>query len=175
MTPSDIVPREAPMTRKIADCRSMPSESGCTLTISREEDEVLLAATQHAVTAHGHSDDEALRDGIRAMLRDAPLDTRPGSFVQLIEFRTDRLDEFDAAVEAWRRDIGAERTAGWMVVSADRDRAGTYVEMVKFPSFEDAMKNSEHPATAEIATRMRKVTAGEPTFRNLDVVRAEMP
>ena len=29
------------MTRKVADCREMPSESGCTLTIAGEEEEVV--------------------------------------------------------------------------------------------------------------------------------------
>jgi predicted small metal-binding protein len=58
------------MTRKVADCRDMPSESGCTLTISGEEDEVVLAATQHAVASHGHEDTEELRRMIRDGLKD---------------------------------------------------------------------------------------------------------
>lgn len=56
--------------RKVADCRSMPSEAGCSLTISGEPEEVLRAATEHAVSAHGHRDDAALRDGIVGMLAD---------------------------------------------------------------------------------------------------------
>ncbi len=31
------------MTRMVADCREMPSDSGCTLTIAGEEDEVVRA------------------------------------------------------------------------------------------------------------------------------------
>ena len=58
------------MTRKIADCRDMPSDRGCTLTISGEEDEVLAAATEHAVSAHGHTDGAELREMIRAGLKD---------------------------------------------------------------------------------------------------------
>ncbi len=38
------------MGRKVADCRDFPSESGCTLTIAGEEDEVLAAAAQHAAS-----------------------------------------------------------------------------------------------------------------------------
>lgn len=56
--------------RKVADCREMPSENNCTLTISGNEDEVVLAATQHAVTVHGHEDSQELRDEIRAGLKD---------------------------------------------------------------------------------------------------------
>ena len=58
------------MARKVADCREMPSESGCTLTIAGEEDEVLRVATMHAVADHGHENTPELREQIRGMLRD---------------------------------------------------------------------------------------------------------
>jgi hypothetical protein len=54
--------------RKIADCRRYESDDGCTLTIIGEEDELMAAAVQHAVTAHGHADGPQLREEIRAML-----------------------------------------------------------------------------------------------------------
>ena len=59
-----------PAKRKVADCRLFPSEKNCTLTISGTEEEVLDAATQHAVSAHGHADTPELRQQIRAMLKD---------------------------------------------------------------------------------------------------------
>lgn len=59
------------MTRKVADCREMPSESGCTLTISGEEDEVVRAASEHAVSVHGHADTSELREQVRTMLKDS--------------------------------------------------------------------------------------------------------
>ncbi len=59
------------MTRKTADCREMPSESGCTLTISGEEDEVIRAAALHAADVHGHTDGPELREQIRSLLTDA--------------------------------------------------------------------------------------------------------
>lgn len=58
------------MSRKVADCRDFPSESGCTLTISGEEDEVVAAATQHAVIVHGHEDTEEVRSWLRQNLKD---------------------------------------------------------------------------------------------------------
>lgn len=58
------------MSRKVADCRDYPSESHCTLTISGEEDEVLVAATQHAVTVHGHEDTAEVRAWLREHLKD---------------------------------------------------------------------------------------------------------
>jgi hypothetical protein len=59
------------MERKMVDCRSMPSESNCSLTIAGTADEVLDAAVAHAVARHGHEDTPELRDGIRASMQDA--------------------------------------------------------------------------------------------------------
>jgi predicted small metal-binding protein len=59
------------MMRKTADCREMPSDSGCTLTISGEEEEVVRAAAMHAADVHGHRDGPELRGQIREMLKDA--------------------------------------------------------------------------------------------------------
>jgi len=58
------------MARKVADCREMPSESGCTLVIAGEEDEVVRAAAMHAADVHGHEDTAELREQIRGMLKD---------------------------------------------------------------------------------------------------------
>ena len=58
------------MARKVADCREMPSEVGCTLTISGEEEEVVAVAAQHAVAVHGHTDGPELREQIRSMLKE---------------------------------------------------------------------------------------------------------
>jgi predicted small metal-binding protein len=58
------------MSRKVADCRDFPSDNGCTLTISGEEDEVVLAATQHAVSVHGHEDTDEVRTWLRQNLKD---------------------------------------------------------------------------------------------------------
>jgi hypothetical protein len=58
------------MSRKVADCRDFPSDSDCTLTISGEEDEVVMAATQHAVSVHGHEDTDEVRAWLRQNLKD---------------------------------------------------------------------------------------------------------
>lgn len=56
--------------RKVADCRLYPSEGGCTLRIEGTEEEVLEAATQHAVTAHGHTNSPELREQLRTLIKD---------------------------------------------------------------------------------------------------------
>ena len=56
------------MARKMADCRRFESESNCSLTIIGEEDEVVEAAAQHAVSVHQHDDTPELRQDVRGML-----------------------------------------------------------------------------------------------------------
>jgi hypothetical protein len=62
--------KEVFMTRKVVDCRKEPSVSHCTLTISGEEEEVVRAAAEHAVSVHEHKDSPELREQIRASLED---------------------------------------------------------------------------------------------------------
>lgn len=56
--------------RKVSDCRLFPSEKNCSLTIAGTEEEVLNAATAHAIASHGHTDTPELREQIRGMLHD---------------------------------------------------------------------------------------------------------
>ena len=56
--------------RKSIDCRDYPSEKNCSVKISGAEEEVLDAAVQHAVSAHGHKNSPELRDQIKSMLKD---------------------------------------------------------------------------------------------------------
>ncbi len=62
------------MARKIADCRDIPNEISCTLTISGEEKEVIDAAVLHAVNAHGEEDTPQLREMIRGSLKDETIE-----------------------------------------------------------------------------------------------------
>jgi hypothetical protein len=59
------------MNRYMIDCRKVPSEGGCTLTIAGTEDEVLDAASAHAVAKHGHDDTPELREMLRSALEPA--------------------------------------------------------------------------------------------------------
>ena len=59
------------MARNMIDCRAVPNEVGCTLTIAGQEDEVLDAAVAHAVARHGHEETPELREMIRGDLTDA--------------------------------------------------------------------------------------------------------
>lgn len=94
------------------------------------------------------------------------------AFVQTIEFETSRIDEVRQLEDEWVAATEGKRTATRSMLCADRDRPGTCVLVVEFPSYEAAMQNSALPETQRIAEQMQKLATGEPTFRNLDVVTA---
>lgn len=97
--------------------------------------------------------------------------SEPGAFVQLFEFRTDRIEEWDGIQDRFAAAIGADRITRWSILGADRDRPDTYLAMVEFPDHERAMANSSNPATAAFLSELRAICTGEPEFRNLDVRR----
>ena len=59
------------MGRMMTDCRRFPSESNCSLVIIGEEEEVVRAATEHAVSVHGHENTPALREQVYEFLEPA--------------------------------------------------------------------------------------------------------
>jgi predicted small metal-binding protein len=59
-----------PGSRKSIDCRNYPSDKNCSLKMSGTEEEVLAAAVQHAVSAHGHPNSPELREQIKSMLKE---------------------------------------------------------------------------------------------------------
>ena len=93
------------------------------------------------------------------------------SFIQIIEFTTSRADELDALLDEWLQKTEGKRTATRGIEARDRDRPNTYVQIIEFPSYEQAMANSELPETAEVATHLAELCDGPPTFRNLEVAR----
>ena len=54
--------------RKVADCRKIPSDKNCSVTIAGTEAEVVPLAVHHAVHDHGHEDSPELRDMVRSSL-----------------------------------------------------------------------------------------------------------
>jgi len=95
------------------------------------------------------------------------------AFIQIIELVTKRPDEVEALIDEWRSATDGRRTAQRGTFTKDRERPDTFVQVVEFPSFEDAMANSDLPETAAFATRLAALCEGPMAFRNLDVLRVE--
>lgn len=94
-------------------------------------------------------------------------------FVQIIEFKTTRIDEFTRLLDAWLVETEGSRAPSRGTLTRDRDQGGTYVQIVEFPSYEQAMENSDRAETAAFAKSMAELCDGPAVFRNLDVLREE--
>jgi hypothetical protein len=94
-------------------------------------------------------------------------------FVQIIEYKTSRYDELDKLMDEWMAATSGKRTPTREVSGKDRDQPNTYVQIVEFPSYEEAMRNNDLPETSDFAGRIAALCDGPATFRNLDVVREE--
>jgi steroid delta-isomerase-like uncharacterized protein len=93
------------------------------------------------------------------------------TFVQLIDCKTTKYDDMDRLMDSWVEATKGRRTATHAVVGADRARPNHYVEIVEFPSYEEAMKNSGLPETNRIFEEMVALCEEQPTFTDLDVLR----
>jgi len=94
-------------------------------------------------------------------------------FVQIIEFTTTRPDEVESLVSEWRTKTAGRRTAQRGTFTQDRERPNTYVQIVEFASYEEAMANSDLPETTSFAKQLGQLCDGPMSFRNLDVLRVE--
>jgi len=91
-------------------------------------------------------------------------------FIQVIEFRTSKIDEMREVGKEWEAAAGGDVKARRRVLCADRENPGHYFNIVFFDTYESAMENSRLPATHEFSQRMMALGDGKPTFHNLDVV-----
>ncbi|WP_030274297.1 ester cyclase [Streptomyces sp. NRRL B-24484] len=95
------------------------------------------------------------------------------TFVQIVECRTERPDELNQLMDTWIEQTQGKRTATHTMVGSDREDGRHIVEIVEFPSYEAAMRNSGLPETDRIFREMVALCQEPPTFTNLDLVRDE--
>jgi quinol monooxygenase YgiN len=97
------------------------------------------------------------------------------AFIQIIDSVTSKMDQIEALSEEMRADTSSTSTAEKVTITKDRDRAGHFLVIVEFPSYEAAMANSENPATQAFARKMAALCDEPPAFYNLDVIRTDTP
>ena len=94
-------------------------------------------------------------------------------FAQIIEFTTERIDEFNARLDEWMARSEGQRIPHRAVLRRDRDAQDRYLLMVEFASYERGMENSSRPETGEFAEFLTQLSDAPLKFRNLDVLREE--
>ncbi|WP_150134128.1 hypothetical protein [Streptomyces hyaluromycini] len=93
------------------------------------------------------------------------------TFVQIIDFETDRIDEMKAlADEMGSRLAGRENSPTRRLILKDRSRPGHYLGVIEFNSYEEAMQNSNDPETSKFAEQMAALCIRPPSFTDCDVV-----
>jgi quinol monooxygenase YgiN len=95
------------------------------------------------------------------------------AFVQIIEMTTSKIGDVEALMDEWTAKTAGRRKAHRAVLTEDRDRPGTYVQIVEFASYEEAMANSGLPETSDYAARIGALCDGPLAFRNLTAVRVD--
>ena len=93
-------------------------------------------------------------------------------FVQIIEMTTAKASEVEELMNGWMAATEGRRSARRSLLTKDRDRPDTYVQVVEFPSYEEAMANSALPDAA-FAEKLSALCTSGPAFRNLDPVRVD--
>jgi hypothetical protein len=95
------------------------------------------------------------------------------TFVQVIEYETSHADCVDQLMDEWLKNTEGKRTAYHASLGRDRDKPLHCTQIVEFPSYEQAMRNSDLPETRHIAEELQKACEGEPRLVNLDIARDE--
>ncbi|MFJ8084869.1 ester cyclase [Streptomyces sp. NPDC096205] len=95
------------------------------------------------------------------------------TFVQLIDCKTSRFEEMNRLMDSWIEQTRGKRTATHNLIGKDRSDGSHFIEIVEFPSYEEAMRNSNLPETDKIFREMVALCDEMPVFTDLDVVRDE--
>ena len=95
-------------------------------------------------------------------------------YIQIVEYRS---DDIDAVINAANSvpvpdDVPKPRS---VLVVRDRDRPGTYATILRFDSYDDAMRHSESSATHERIAKIGPFMKGETRFYNLDLLNETNP
>lgn len=95
-------------------------------------------------------------------------------YIQIVEYES---DDIDAVIKAANSvpvpdDVPKPST---VIVVRDRDRPGTYATILRFNSYEEAMRHSESDATHERIAKLGSLMKGSTRFYNLDILDERNP
>jgi hypothetical protein len=92
------------------------------------------------------------------------------TFVQIIDFETERIDEMRELVrQADTRAAGRTGGPTHRLVLRDRNTPNRYLVVIEFESFEEAMRNSSDPETSTMTERLAALCTRPPSFTDCDV------
>jgi hypothetical protein len=89
-------------------------------------------------------------------------------FVQIVEFKTSKIDEMREVARKYQEEGGGGGNQA--MICGDRDNEGRYFVIARFADYETAMRNSEDPKTQELAGKLGELADGPATYYNLDLI-----
>jgi quinol monooxygenase YgiN len=95
------------------------------------------------------------------------------TFIQIIDYHTDRGDEMQKLLYEWRDTTEGRRSTASAITTRDREDGTHYVTIVEFPSYDEAMRNNDLPETQKFAAQMAELCTDAPKFLNLDEIRRD--
>jgi hypothetical protein len=95
-------------------------------------------------------------------------------YIQIVAYESDDIDEVIRVANSVPVPDGVPKPAS-VVVVRDRDRPGSYATILRFDSYEDAMRHSESDATHERIAKLGPFMKGETRFYNFDVLNETNP
>ncbi len=90
-------------------------------------------------------------------------------FIQLVEYETDDIDAVRDAVLRFREEHPDVMTFTSSRIVEDRDKPGTYISIIEFASYDEAMRQSNHPAMTEFVQSDAAALMKNRRFRNLEL------
>ena len=95
-------------------------------------------------------------------------------YIQIVEYQSDDIDTVIRAANSVPVPDDVPKPTSVIIVR-DRDRPGTYASILRFNSYEDAMRHSESDATHERIAKLVPLMKGGARFYNLDVLDETIP
>ncbi len=92
------------------------------------------------------------------------------SFIQIIEMRTDKIDEIRALEQEWRAATEGTRTLRRSVICRDRNDPTRHLVLAFFDDYDSAMVNSNLPETGDFGQKQAALLEGPMQFTDLDVL-----
>ena len=92
------------------------------------------------------------------------------AFVQLIDMRTNNVDEIIKLEEEWENATEGKRTLRRSVVGRDRRDPDHYIVIAFFDDYDSATANSDLPETTTFGEKQSALLDGPMQFTDLDVI-----
>jgi hypothetical protein len=95
-------------------------------------------------------------------------------YIQIVEYESDDIEAVIKTANSVPVPDDVPRPTSVMVVR-DRDRPGTYATILRFNSYEEAMRHSESEATHARIAKLGPLMKGTTRFYNLDILDESNP